>query len=178
MKLKKLVARILGVSLPLVLIIMLLVPAVVFAGTGESIMLVPATATNNVGTEHTVTATVQNAGAPVVGRDVTFEIISGPHAGTKSTVATNENGQATFTYTGTSTGTDVIVASFIDSNRQTQTSAEVTKVWQTGTETPPVEVGGDVYPVNRIIILTPWLVLAIVIAVGTTILIRRRQNQS
>ncbi len=46
-------------------------------------------------------------------------------------------------------------------------------------ETPPgPEVGGDVYPINRIAILTPWIVLAIVIAVGTTILIRRRQNQS
>jgi hypothetical protein len=41
-----------------------------------------------------------------------------------------------------------------------------------------VEVGGDVYPTNKLLILTPWLVLALVIAVGTTILIRRRQHQS
>jgi hypothetical protein len=43
---------------------------------------------------------------------------------------------------------------------------------------PGTEVGGDVYPTNKLLILTPWIVLAIVIAVGATILIRRRQNQS
>jgi hypothetical protein len=43
---------------------------------------------------------------------------------------------------------------------------------------PGPEVGGNVYPANTLVILTPWLVLAIVIAVGTTILIRRRQHQS
>jgi hypothetical protein len=149
------------------------------AVVGEGIVLGPAAATNNVGTSHTVTATVQNDnGAPIVERDVTFEIISGPHAGTKSTVATNENGQAVFTYTGTSTGTDVIVASFIDSHQQKQTSAEVTKTWIGNGPPATIEVGGDIYPANTLGVLTPWLVLAIVIAVGTTILIRRRQNQS
>ena len=97
---------------------------------GEGIVLGPATATNDVGTQHTVTATVQDDdGNPVVGRDVTFTIVSGPHTGLTGTVPTDAGGQATFTYTGTAAGVDTIVATFVDSQGQTQTSNQVTKEW-------------------------------------------------
>ena len=43
---------------------------------------------------------------------------------------------------------------------------------------PPVEVGGDVYPVNRLALLTPWVALAAVIIAGATIAVRRRRTQS
>lgn len=39
---------------------------------------------------------------------------------------------------------------------------------------PPVEVGGDVYPVNKIAILAPWIVLAVAIIAGTSVAVRRR----
>jgi len=103
---------------------------------GEGILLTPDTATNDVGTTHTVTATVQDdAGNPIEGRDVTFNIISGPHAGYTATVATDANGQASYTYTGTAEGTDTITASFVDSKGDTKVSNEVTKEWVAVPET-------------------------------------------
>ncbi len=97
----------------------------------EGILLSPATATNPVNTSHTVTAKVQNdQGNPIVGRTVTFKILSGPHAGLTGTGTTNASGVATFSYTGTSAGTDQIQASFVNSQGQTVTSNTVTKIWQ------------------------------------------------
>ncbi len=149
---------------------------------GEGIVLGPDTDTNIVGAEHTVTATVQDdAGAPVVGRQVDFEIIAGPHAGLTGQASTNGSGQASFTYTGISTGTDEIVASFIDSDQQRQTSNTVFKEWiprDTPPEPPVIEVGGDVYPVNKVALLAPWIALAAVIIAGATIAVRRRRTQS
>jgi len=105
------------------------------AVVGEGILLAPVSASNPVGSEHTVTATVQDdLGNPIVGRDVTFTIVSGPHAGLSYIDTTDANGQATFTYTGTSAGTDVIEATMVDSQGNTVTSNQVTKEW-TVTET-------------------------------------------
>ncbi|OOP54930.1 MAG: hypothetical protein AYP45_17645 [Candidatus Brocadia carolinensis] len=101
---------------------------------GEGIILGPTTATNPVGTQHTVTATVQDDnGDPVAGRNVDFSIVSGPHAGLTGSDTTDASGHATFTYTGTTAGTDVIEASFVDSNGQTKTSNQATKTWEGST---------------------------------------------
>lgn len=43
---------------------------------------------------------------------------------------------------------------------------------------PPVEVGGTVYPVNKLTVLAPWIILAAVIIPVATIVIRRRRAQS
>jgi len=43
---------------------------------------------------------------------------------------------------------------------------------------PPVEVGGTVYPVSKLIVLAPWIALAAALLVGATIIIRRRRAQS
>ena len=100
------------------------------AVVGEGILLAPVSASNPVGTSHTVTATVQDdSGNPIVGRDVTFTIVSGPHVGQTSTVQTDASGEATLTYTGTSTGTDVIEATMVDSHGNLVTSNQVTKEW-------------------------------------------------
>ncbi len=102
------------------------VPSIV----GEGIVLAPGNAQNPVGTNHTVTATiVDDNGAPITGRQVDFEIVSGPHAGLTGSDTSDVNGEATFTYAGTATGQDVIVARFVDSQAQTQTSNSVTKLW-------------------------------------------------
>jgi hypothetical protein len=91
------------------------VPYVLARGTGVrfigQIDLTPDTATNPVGTTHTVTATVKENGVPQVGKTVTFRVISGPNAGVVGTGITNGSGAATFTYTGAGgAGTDNITA--------------------------------------------------------------------
>jgi Ca-activated chloride channel family protein len=97
---------------------------------GESIVLAPQEAVNIVCTQHTVTATVTDAaGAPAAGQVVTFTILTGPHAETTCQATTDDNGEASFTYTGTCLGTDTIQASFVNGQGQTVTSNEVTKTW-------------------------------------------------
>jgi hypothetical protein len=101
------------------------------AVVGESIVLAPTSAINIVGTQHTVTAIVQDdLGNPIAGCDVDFGIVTGPTAIIPAvTVSTDINGEANFTYTGVSIGTDIIVASFVNSQGDTVTSNQVTKEW-------------------------------------------------
>ncbi|MCS6804773.1 MAG: Ig-like domain-containing protein [Blastocatellia bacterium] len=74
--------------------------------------LSPPSATNPVGTTHTVTVTVTNGGSPASGIAVNFNVTSGPNAGQSGMGTTDSNGQATFTYTGSGgAGTDTITAS-------------------------------------------------------------------
>jgi PKD repeat protein len=101
------------------------------AVVGEGIVLTPVSTSKEVGAQHTLTATAQDAqGHLLQGREVTFEILSGPHAGINSTVATDAQGLAQFTYTGTQAGTDAIVARFVNSEGQMQTSNTVTATWE------------------------------------------------
>ncbi len=95
----------------------------------SDIKLTPDSATNPVGSNHTVTATVQEDDTATPDRTVTFKVISGPHAGTTGTDVTDGSGTATFTYMGTSVGTDTIEATFVDSLGRTQASNRVTKEW-------------------------------------------------
>jgi hypothetical protein len=100
------------------------------AVVGEGVLLAPVSATNPVGTHHTVTATVQDdLGNPIVGSNVTFEVVSGPHVGEGGTATTDTSGEATFTYTGTSVGTDAIEATMVDRSGNPVTSNQVTKEW-------------------------------------------------
>jgi hypothetical protein len=94
------------------------------------ITLDPPTDTNEVGTTHTVTATILDGqGQGVQGIEVTFEVISGPNTGDTNTDTTDSNGEATFTYTGAGgSGTDVIQACY-DDNGFEVCSRTVTKVW-------------------------------------------------
>lgn len=98
-----------------------------------TITVTPGTATNQVGSSHTVTATVlDNAGAPLVGVTVTFKVTSGPNAGKTGTCVTNSLGQCTFTYSDTGgAGTDNIVATFTDASGTLHNSNTATKTWQT-----------------------------------------------
>ena len=43
---------------------------------------------------------------------------------------------------------------------------------------PPVEVGGEVYPINKLNILAPWIALTAALIVGTVVVVRRRRAQS
>jgi hypothetical protein len=97
---------------------------------GEGILLAPVIDTNQVGTNHTVVATVQDdGGSPISGRTVNFEIIAGPHAGQTGSSVTNASGQASFTWMGTNTGTDQIIAFMTNSQQVDDTSNVALKIW-------------------------------------------------
>jgi len=77
----------------------------------SGLTLSPSTSTNPVGVTHTVTAKVtDNLGNPKAGVTVTFTIVSGPNAGLVSTNTTDANGEASFSWISTSTGTDLVNA--------------------------------------------------------------------
>jgi hypothetical protein len=97
-----------------------------------SIELTPASATNPTGTDHTLTATATDGGAPAAGESVTFTVVSGPNTGTSGTSTTNGSGVATFSYSSSATGTDTIRASFVAESGATVTSNDATKTWTGG----------------------------------------------
>ena len=97
----------------------------------QGINLIPGTATNPVGADHTVTAIVSDSlGNPVTGTTVIFNVGIGPNAGASGLGVTNAFCEATFTYTSNGTvGIDQIQATFVDDARTTQSSIVVYKEW-------------------------------------------------
>jgi hypothetical protein len=87
----------------------------------------PPTSVNQVGTAFSLTAIVSEGGVRLSGVPVTF-VVTGVNP-RSAVVSTNASGEATFSYTGEHTGTDHIVASFVDRTGRTDVSDEVTKVW-------------------------------------------------
>jgi hypothetical protein len=104
-------------------------------GAAYTMTLTPATATNTVGNPHTVTATVRDfAGRAVPGVTVRFSVTGANTA--SGSMATNASGVATFTYTGTVAGTDLIHAYADTNNNTTENAGEpfgnATKIWTAG----------------------------------------------
>jgi hypothetical protein len=115
------------------------------AGPG-SVTLSPVAATNNVGTNHTVTATVTNtAGAPSQNTPVIFRVIGADTVSGSCT--TDPIGQCSFTYSGPQLpGADAITAC-ADSNANSSCDAgepvgEATKAWIYPTSTAGQTTGG------------------------------------
>jgi hypothetical protein len=111
------------------------VPYILVRGEGvkviSSIELGPPTATNNIGTPHTVCATIATNVVPRTNVLVTFTISSGPNSVTNYSTVTDSNGVACFTYTGNGgLGLDYITASYLNNLDQVITSGTVTKLWQ------------------------------------------------
>jgi hypothetical protein len=79
--------------------------------------LSPDTATNVIGTTHTLTATVTNTqtSARIPGVQVTFTITAGPNIGLTGSATTDAVGQATFSYSSSLLGIDTIEASIPNS---------------------------------------------------------------
>ena len=93
------------------------------------ISLSPSEATNDLGTTHTVCATISTNNNPFAGVLVTFTISSGPNSVTNYTTLTGTNGVACFTYTGNGgLGTDFITATFTN-NGVVVSSPTVSKLW-------------------------------------------------
>ena len=137
----------------------------------STLTLAPATATNPVGTTHTVTATALTvAGSPAPGVTVTFTVTTGPNAGPitcsqtgGSTNTTDSNGHAICTYMDTGgAGTDQIQASI----GQLQSNV-VSKTWT-----------GDVI-VATIPTLSEWgqLVMAGLLVLVSLWALRRRKGR-
>jgi hypothetical protein len=89
------------------------------------LLLEPASATNKVGEIHELTATLVENKTPIANETITFNVTAGPHNGTNGTDTTDENGIATWNYTGNASGSDTIVAS-----GGGETSNKATKVWE------------------------------------------------
>lgn len=94
------------------------------------ILLNPELATNETGTSHSITATVTLDGSPVEGVELVFEIIDGPHQSISGNAITNAEGIATFSYSGTTVGVDLIRASGdTDGDATREMSNIATKEW-------------------------------------------------
>nr|MBA2382208.1 Ig-like domain-containing protein [Chloroflexota bacterium] len=111
-----------------------------------SVTLTPPDAVNTVGTNHTVTATVTNAGGgPVPNATVLFSTSGSTSASGSCT--TDANGQCSFTYTGPQLpGADIITAC-ADSNKNGvvdvgEPCGEATKAWVLPTSTAGQTTGG------------------------------------
>ena len=77
----------------------------------STVGLTPFTATNTVGSSHTVTATAESeSGAKVPGATISFLVLDGPNAGKSGSGVTNAQGQVTFAYVGNVVGKDHIQA--------------------------------------------------------------------
>ena len=120
----------------------------------STVGLSPNSATNPVGTTHTVTAFAQSSNnQPVLGAQLSFSVLSGPNKGATGTCnpascITPANGMVTFTYSDNGgAGMDTIQA-FIGSLGSNQ----VTKTWQNATLTCDVNADGVVSPADLLII--------------------------
>lgn len=105
-------------------------------GDDITVTLMPEDATNKVGTEHTVTATVLAAdGQPLIKEMVYFAVTGANEA--DSSAMTDENGEASFSYVGDDEGVDTITA-WIDQDGNgdldaADPQATATKTWETTT---------------------------------------------
>ncbi|HKO59512.1 MAG TPA: carboxypeptidase regulatory-like domain-containing protein, partial [Thermoanaerobaculia bacterium] len=79
-------------------------------GSPLAVTLAPLSTTLPVGASYTATATVTRGGAAASAAPVQFTVVSGPNAGRTSSSTTNGAGQASFTYSGTALGTDIVQA--------------------------------------------------------------------
>jgi uncharacterized repeat protein (TIGR01451 family) len=110
--------------------------------------LTPATATNPVGTPHTVTATLTDTGGtPIANAPISFTV-TGVNAPSPGSGTTDANGKATFTYTGTNTGQDQIAACYdADSSPPCEATASAIKDWTPVSDVKLTKTG----PANAVI---------------------------
>jgi hypothetical protein len=107
-----------------------------------SIDLTPDISFNPVNTSHTVTATVTGSdGLASEGVTVFFDVFAGPNHGNNGTGTSDENGNATFTYTGDGgVGLDQIQAGFFDTDGTEIESDVVLKSWNDCSASPITEI--------------------------------------
>lgn len=96
----------------------------------SSLTLTAATSTPLLGTNARVTATALGPDRqPAPGARVSFTIVYGPHAGPLGTFTTDSTGQASVSYSVVGLGTDLVQASYIDSDSHIAYSNAVQVTW-------------------------------------------------
>jgi Bacterial Ig-like domain (group 1) len=118
-----------------------------------TLTLSPATTTLGVGQQLTETATLlDGGGAGLPNALVNFTVTSGPNAGQSASAVTDNTGQASFTYTDTAPGTDIVVASvttaytvgpFLSNQTSVLWTNNPTQVWSGADIGSPVLAGSD-----------------------------------
>jgi Bacterial Ig-like domain (group 1) len=118
-----------------------------------TLTLSPTTTTQLVGQQVTEKATlVDGSGSGLPNANVTFTVTSGPNGGQSGSTLTDQTGQASFTYTDTAPGTDIVVASVataytVGPLQSNQTSIlwtnDTTQVWSGADIGNPPLVGSD-----------------------------------
>jgi hypothetical protein len=118
-----------------------------------TLILSPATTTQLVGQQVTETATLLDGGGNgLANANVNFAVTSGPNAGQTGSAVTNNTGQASFTYSDTAPGTDIIAASVptaytVGPIQSNQTSIlwtnNLTQVWSGADIGNPLLAGSD-----------------------------------
>ncbi len=89
----------------------------------------PAASNTPIGSARSITIlATKNGGGVVAGAPVSVQIVSGPNAGAAVPLVTDANGEATYTYVGTTLGTDIFAI-----GSGAVTAAPVTTTWVTGT---------------------------------------------
>jgi|GEM_PF-6898397 len=113
----------------------------------------------SVGTPVQLKATVTSSDpALVAGQEVRFEITSGPHSVTSTTLYTDSNGVAVFTYNGVSGGIDTIIAE-IETDSDTEIYSNPVNVEWVGSAAVP-EFPTPAVPVIAIISLFALIAIA------------------
>jgi hypothetical protein len=147
-----------------------------------NLTLAPLTATNPVGTPHTVTATlteVKNGSDPVEGGAILFST-SGVNS-VSGTGTTNSAGGASYTYAGANVGDDAITACYdIDSSStcdEGEPFATVMKTWIAVSAPPSEDPGDGGLPITGRATGLIAGVGALVLAIGITgyVVLRRRR---
>jgi hypothetical protein len=138
---------------------------------------IPANAATGVYIDTAINAVFSEAMHPSTITTVTFTLAQGvtpvtgtvTYAGVTATFTPTVNLAPSTIYTVTiTTG-----AKDLDGNALT-----VNKVWTfiTGTSTSSPAVGGEAYPINKANVLVPWLILALIIVIGGSVLVLRRRT--
>jgi hypothetical protein len=115
--------------------------------------LSPATTTLAVGQQVTEAAILRDGGGNgVANATVNFNVTSGPNAGQSGSALTDNTGQASFTYTDTAPGTDIVVASvttaytvgpFLSNQTSVLWTNDTTQIWSGADIGSPLLAGSD-----------------------------------
>lgn len=121
----------------------------------EGIALAPVSGVAPVGVPQTVTAILQDdAGFRISGRDVSFQVISGPDAGFMATIPTDVNGEAHLTLPGSQPGVDEVRGAFLSGAGAVVVSQSVTRTWID----PEVCLSCPVAPLPETVAGDPYLI--------------------
>lgn len=105
------------------------------------IRIVPSDQDVLTGDSAVLVVSVQDEGQPAVGRPVDLEVQSGPSTGLRLQSTTDDEGRASFSYSSSTAGTDLVGASFTDTNLIVHESNAALVRWAIPNRPPQVDAG-------------------------------------